>query len=80
MGSQFVVWQGKEIEQVSEENGSLKSLCYNLNMEQKYYVIDLIPDFVESMEVERGRSKRTAENYERYLVRFLDLAGEITGK
>ncbi len=80
MGSQFVVWQGKEIGQAPEENGSLKSLCYNLNMEQKYYVIDLIPDFVESMEVERGRSKRTAENYERYLVRFLDLAGEITGK
>ena len=49
-------------------------------MSDPLYVSELIGDFVESLEVEKGRSKRTAENYERYLVRFLDLAGEITGK
>lgn len=43
-------------------------------------VQELIRDFVESIEVERGRSKKTAENYKRYLERFLELAGEITGK
>lgn len=41
---------------------------------------ELIRDFVESIEIERGRSKKTAENYKRYLERFLELAGEITGK
>lgn len=44
------------------------------------YVSELIGDFVEHLEVERGRSKKTAENYERYLIRFLDITGEITGK
>jgi len=44
------------------------------------YVSELIGDFVEHLEVERGRSKKTAENYERYLNRFLDIAGEISGK
>lgn len=49
-------------------------------MTEPLYVSELIGDFVESVEVEKGRSKKTAENYERYLIRFLDLAGEITGK
>ncbi len=39
---------------------------------------DLITDFIEHLEVERGRSKKTAENYQRYLLRFLDIAGEIS--
>lgn len=49
-------------------------------VKEKLYVSELIGDFVEYLEIEKGRSKKTAENYERYLVRFLDLAGEITGK
>lgn len=44
------------------------------------YVSELIGDFVEHLEIERGRSKKTAESYEHYLIRFLDIAGEITGK
>lgn len=44
------------------------------------YVSELIGDYVEHLEIEKGRSKKTVENYERYLLRFLDLAGEITGK
>lgn len=44
------------------------------------YISELIGDFVEHVEIERGRSQKTAENYERYLVRFLDIAGELTGK
>ncbi len=44
------------------------------------YVSELIGDFVEHLEVEKGRSKKTAENYERYLNRFLEIAGEISGK
>ncbi|MBM3210090.1 hypothetical protein FJZ39_02015 [Candidatus Saccharibacteria bacterium] len=38
-------------------------------------VSSLIKDFVESIEVERGRAARTAENYDHYLLRFLDFAG-----
>lgn len=43
-------------------------------------VQELIGDFIESLEIEHGRSVKTAENYERYLLRFLDLAGELSGK
>lgn len=44
------------------------------------YVSDLISDFVEHLEIEKGRSQRTSENYERYLWRFAEIAGEISGK
>ena len=37
------------------------------------YITELIGDFVEHLEIERGRSQKTAENYERYLFRFRDL-------
>lgn len=40
-------------------------------------VATLIDDFLESLEVERGRSLRTIENYRLYLNRFLDLASEL---
>lgn len=43
-------------------------------------VHELIGDFTEHLEIEKGRSIKTAENYERYLLRFLDLAGDISGK
>ncbi len=36
---------------------------------------ELIIDFVEYLEVERGRSPKTSENYKRYLERFLEFAG-----
>lgn len=39
---------------------------------------ELIMDFVESLEVERGRSQRTAENYHLYLERLVEFAGDIT--
>lgn len=38
---------------------------------------ELIIDFIEHMEVERGRSAKTAENYRRYLERFIEFAGDI---
>ena len=44
------------------------------------YVSDLIEDFLEHLEIERGRSTKTIENYRLYLERFLDIALEITGK
>ncbi len=43
-------------------------------------VQELIGDFVEHLEIEKGRSRKTAENYERYLLRFLEIAGDISGK
>lgn len=54
-------------------------VCYNMVM-QELYVSDLITDYLEHLEVERGRSTRTSVNYERYLFRFLDMAEEIAGK
>ena len=49
-------------------------------VEEKHYILELIGDFVEYLEIEKGRSKKTAENYQRYLERFLYIAGELTGK
>ena len=40
-------------------------------------VITLIDDFLESLEVERGRSLKTIDNYRRYLERFYELASEL---
>lgn len=40
------------------------------------YVSELISDFLESLEIENGRSRRTVNNYSLYLARFLELAGE----
>lgn len=41
------------------------------------YLSELIMDFLESLEVERGRSQRTAENYHLYLDRLVEFAGDI---
>lgn len=38
---------------------------------------ELIIDFIEYLEVERGRSPRTSEAYRRYLERFIDFAGDM---
>lgn len=41
---------------------------------------DLIEDFLEHLEIEAGRSRKTIENYRLYLERFLELASEILNK
>lgn len=45
---------------------------------EQRYVSDYILDFIEHLEVEGGRMPRTAENYEFYLNRFVEFAGDIT--
>lgn len=42
------------------------------------YVSDLIPEFLESLEIEKGRSLNTTRNYELYLNRFYELCSEDT--
>lgn len=44
------------------------------------YVSDLINDFLEHLEIESGRSKKTIDNYRLYLERFLEIATEILNK
>ena len=39
------------------------------------YMSELIDDYAEHLEIERGRSPKTSENYRRYLERFLEFAG-----
>ena len=39
------------------------------------YVIDLAADFLESLEVEGGRSKNTTRNYDLYLSRLNEFGG-----
>ncbi len=44
------------------------------------YVSDLIEEFLEHLEIESGRSKKTIDNYRLYLERFLELSSEILNK
>jgi site-specific recombinase XerD len=41
------------------------------------YLSDAIVDFLEYLEVERGRSQKTAENYHLYLNRLLEFQGDL---
>lgn len=50
----------------------------NLRYARAMYMSDLIIDFVEYLEVERGRSSKTAESYRRYLERFVEFSGSVT--
>lgn len=38
---------------------------------------ELVRDYCDYLEIERGRSKRTTENYRHYLERFMDFAGFV---
>ena len=40
------------------------------------YVSDLINEFLEYVEIEKGRSRHTIDNYALYMARFLELASE----
>ena len=40
------------------------------------FVTDMINDFLESLEVEAGRSRYTTRNYELYLERLIEFGGE----
>lgn len=41
------------------------------------YISDLILDYIEYLEIERGRSAKTAENYRLYLERFVEFSKNI---
>jgi site-specific recombinase XerD len=45
-------------------------ICYNISM--SYNIKDLKQQFLEYMEIEKGRSLRTIINYDHYISRFLD--------
>ena len=47
--------------------------CYNESM----YLSDYILDHIEYLEVEKGRSAKTTENYSLYLNRFIEFAGNV---
>ncbi len=42
-----------------------------------YFTSELLMDYIESLEVEGGRSARTAENYRLYLERFVEFTEDI---
>ena len=41
------------------------------------YLSELLVDFLEYLEVERGRSQKTSENYHLYLIRLVEFADDI---
>ncbi len=46
-------------------------------MNESTTLSDYISDFIEHVEVERGRSQKTAENYHLYMERLIEFAGDI---
>ena len=44
------------------------------------YIVELIEDFLEHLEIEAGRSKKTIDNYRLYLERFYEIVCEILNK
>ena len=47
------------------------------SMRPKHYLNDMIYDFTESLEVEGGRSSKTAQNYSHYLMRLSEFTENI---
>ena len=41
------------------------------------FISEALTDFLEHLEVESGRSQKTIINYQLYLERFIDFAGDI---
>ncbi len=41
------------------------------------YLSELLVDFLEYLEVERGRSQKTSENYHLYLMRLVEFSDDI---
>lgn len=52
------------------------TLVYNDAMSTQQYVTELIQEFLQYLEIEMGRSVNTVRNYELYLMRFYEMAGE----
>ena len=46
-------------------------------MTQKATITDIIVDFLEYMEIEQNRSQKTIENYDHYLQRLVEFAGDV---
>lgn len=49
----------------------------SIQHEDSQYLSEYILDFIEHLEVEGGRMPKTAENYDFYLNRFVEFAGDI---
>ena len=46
-------------------------------MAEKRTITDLIVDFLEYMEIEQNRSQKTIQNYDHYLQRLVEFAGDV---
>ena len=44
------------------------------------YISELIQDFLEGLEIEKGRSRLTVRNYDLYLARLIEFEGDISPK
>ena len=60
----------------SHLRGILTSPCYYIHM----YISEFIQDFLESLEIENGRSQLTTRNYDLYLSRLIEFSGDISPK
>ncbi len=62
----------------SSEKKGVKGSSFAAKLAGTHYLSDMIIDFVEYIEVEKGRARRTAENYHLYMQRLIEFAGDIS--
>lgn len=53
-------------------------MSYNISMSNPSSFAKLKTDYLEHMEIEQNRSNKTIENYDHYLNRLIDFAGDIS--
>lgn len=61
----------------TSQNVILTLTLIKTKMNNDNYISELLIDFVEYIEVERGRSQKTAENYHHYLQRLVEFSDDI---
>ncbi len=48
------------------------------SQDKKYYISELLTDFIEDLEVAGGRAKKTSENYALYITRLIEFTEDTT--
>lgn len=63
--------------QATSQNDIIKLPTKKTKMTEKQTLTDLTVDYLEYMEIEQNRSLKTIENYDHYLQRLVEFAGDI---
>ncbi len=72
-------WQDSQKNRAGQKSGQpdLNSPPWVYNRVMANFLSELAVNYIEYLEVERGRSQKTAENYHLYLMRLMEFAGDL---